>query len=63
MTPTLITLQARMMQNAIAYWQSMFVMQKQWFESMARMGQPQDAATQPPAEPMPDRLPRRAANA
>lgn len=35
-----IVLQARMVQSAVAYWQAMYVMQKQWFESMTRLGVP-----------------------
>ena len=34
MTVNPIALQARMAQSCIAYWQAVFIMQKQWFEAM-----------------------------
>lgn len=50
MTVTPIVLQARMMQSAISFWQSMFVMQKQWFEAMTGTSFA-PALTTPTAEP------------
>ena len=34
MTINPIALQARMAQSCITYWQAVFIMQKQWFETM-----------------------------